>query len=76
MKNRKQQVKESVKWEDSPEILSTYQVAELLGCGYSAVLGLILRNEIPYKKVGIAYKIPKQGLFNWFNKESNTKGGM
>lgn len=65
MKNRKQEVRAGINWDDAPEILTTYQAAELLGCGYSAIRGLILRGDIPSRKVGIAYKIPKESLYDW-----------
>lgn len=69
---RKQEVSAGIIWSDAPEILSLRQAANLLGVGYETVRKLVVNGEVPNVRVGISYKIPKNGLWAWFNKEAES----
>lgn len=69
---RKQEVKPGITWDGAPEILSLKQSAELLGVGYTSARNLVINGTVPNVRIGLSYKIPKAGLWQWFQQQSDA----
>lgn len=48
-----------------PDIVSVYQMVEMLGIGLTVAYKLLKAGEIKHKKIGRNYKIPKQSIIQY-----------
>lgn len=49
-----------------PAFIRPEEIAEHLGCGVSLVYEGLRRGEIPSRRVGRRYLVPRQSFLNWF----------
>lgn len=52
-------------FDNYPDVLTAEQTAEALQCNIKTLYGLLKRNEIPNRKVGNQYRIPKTPLIEY-----------
>ena len=54
-----------------PDVVSIYQLKEMLGIGISLAYKLVKQNSIRSRKVGREYKIPKANVIEYITTSSN-----
>ena len=48
-----------------PDIVSVYQMVEMLGIGLTVAYKLLKNGEIKHKRIGRNYKIPKESIIQY-----------
>lgn len=54
-----------------PDVVSIYQLKEMLGIGISLAYKLVKQNSIRSRRVGREYKIPKANVIEYITTSSN-----
>jgi excisionase family DNA binding protein len=58
-----------------PRILTVEEMAAFLGIGRSLAYSLVKRGEIPSVRLGRLYRIPRDTLMDWLERESAASAG-
>ena len=63
-------MKDLTSWDQLPLVMSVQDVTNVLGYGAYRIRELCQSNTIPCIRLGRAYKIPREALKEWVNRES------
>ncbi len=59
-----------MRYEELPDVLTVAELKELLKIGTNKAYELVNASDFPVIKIGRQYRIPKQSLIEWLEKEA------